>query len=244
MVVTGQLQKTLDLKYVLRSLPIHNGLYLPRINGHTSLFFAYTLLLLIPPFLLLSLNILFERAKSENVISGIKMGNDGPVISHLKFADYTIIFCKNDRQEVQSIMGILCTFQLISGLKINFAKSQLCGIGIPEEIVESYAEILGCKVIKLPTKYLGLPLGANPRRWSTWNSVIERFEKKLSSLNRKNITLGGQQTMINSNLGNLPLFYMSLFKMPISVARKLEKLQRQFLWGDTEEKRRLHMVGG
>lgn len=82
-------------------------------------------------------------------------------------------------------MGILCTFQLISGLKINFSKSQLCGIGIHEDIVLSYAEILGCKVVSLPFKYLGLPLGANPRRIDTWKPVIEKFEKKLAFYNRK-----------------------------------------------------------
>lgn len=38
------------------------------------------------------LNILFERAKTENVISGIKMGENGPAISHLQFEDDTIIF--------------------------------------------------------------------------------------------------------------------------------------------------------
>lgn len=38
------------------------------------------------------LNILFERAKQENVIAGVKMGDNGPIISHLQFADDTIIF--------------------------------------------------------------------------------------------------------------------------------------------------------
>lgn len=35
---------------------------------------------------------------------------------------------------------------------------------------------------------------------------------------------------------------MSLFKMPIEVAKKLEKLQRQFFWGDTIDKRKLHTL--
>lgn len=179
------------------------------------------------------LNILFESAKAERVISVIRMGVNGPIISHLQFADDAIIFCKNEREEINSIMGILCTFQLISGLKINFSKSQLCGIGIHEDIVLSYAEILGCKVVSLPFKYLGLPLGANPRRIGNWKPVIEKVEKKLAFYNRKYITLGGRVTLINSNLGNLPLYYyMSLFKMPITVARRLERIQRQFLWGD------------
>lgn len=189
------------------------------------------------------LNILFERAKMETVISQVRMGENGPVISHLQFVDDTIIFCKNDREEVQPIMEILCTFQLISGLKINFSKSQLCGIGIPEDIVQSYADILGCRVVSLPFKYLGLPLGANPRRIDTWKPVMEKLEKKLAFYSRKYITLGGRLTLINSNSGNLPLYYMSLFKMPFTVARKTERIQRQFLWGDSNEKRRLHMVG-
>ncbi|KAI8529814.1 hypothetical protein RHMOL_Rhmol11G0003100 [Rhododendron molle] len=40
--------------------------------------------------------------------------------------------------------------------------------------------IKGCKVEKLPIKYLGLPLGANPSRIKTWDPVIERTEKVLS----------------------------------------------------------------
>ncbi|GFS29053.1 hypothetical protein Acr_00g0005120 [Actinidia rufa] len=35
---------------------------------------------------------------------------------------------------------------------------------------------------------------------------------------------------------------MSLFKMPITIAIQLEKLQRQFLWGDGEEKRKIHLI--
>lgn len=58
----------------------------------------------------------------------------------------------------------------------------------------------------------------------------------------KNMTLGGRLTIINSNLGNLTLYYMSIFKMPVTVARKWEKIQRQFLWGNSVEKRRLHLV--
>lgn len=58
----------------------------------------------------------------------------------------------------------------------------------------------------------------------------------------KNMTLGGRLTMINSYLGNLTLYYMSIFKMPVAAARKLEKIQRQFFWENSVEKRRLHLV--
>lgn len=50
-------------------------------------------------------------------------------------------------------------FEAISGLKINLEKSELILVGrVP--IMEELVDILGCKVGSLPSKYLGLPLGA------------------------------------------------------------------------------------
>lgn len=89
------------------------------------------------------------------------------VVSHLQFADDTILFCNNNREEVANIKRILRCFQLMSGLKINFSKSSLCGVKIPSPDVEALAQILGCKVECLPIKYLGLPLEANPNRVKT-----------------------------------------------------------------------------
>lgn len=52
----------------------------------------------------------------------------------------------------------------MSGLKINFHKSVVSGIGVPTELVEEFATKLHCSNQNLPLKYLGFPLGANPRR--------------------------------------------------------------------------------
>ena len=49
--------------------------------------------------------------------------------------------------------------------------------------------------------------------------------------------------VIKSTLSNLPVYFMSLFKIPVSMATQLEKIQRQFLWGDLDNKRKLHLVG-
>lgn len=79
------------------------------------------------PFLL---NILLERARSCGLIRGVQVGRNGMIISHLQFADDAILFCNNDRNEILNIKRILRYFQLLSGLKINFSKSMLCGIKI------------------------------------------------------------------------------------------------------------------
>lgn len=92
------------------------------------------------------LNVLFERAKAKGIISVVPIGINGLIISHLQFADDTIIFCKCDVNEVIAIKGILGTFELLFGLKTNFAKGKLCGLGVPEQILQSFADLLEYEV--------------------------------------------------------------------------------------------------
>ncbi|XP_058222941.1 uncharacterized protein LOC131332660 [Rhododendron vialii] len=125
---------------------------------------------------------LLERARDLNIIKGARVGLNGAIgilVSHLQFADDTIIFCNNDREELANIKRILRCFQLMSGLKINYSKSSLCGIKVSHQDVTSLAMIMGCKIDHLPIKYLGLPLEANPKRIKTWDPVVERMEKRL-----------------------------------------------------------------
>lgn len=102
------------------------------------------------------------------LIKGALIGQNKLKLSHFQFADDTIIFCEADWVEIITIKRILRCFEVMSGLKINFHKSQVCGIGVQDDLVKEFAAGLNCHSQKLPMKYLGLPLGENPRRKSTW----------------------------------------------------------------------------
>ncbi|XP_019442242.1 PREDICTED: uncharacterized protein LOC109346956 [Lupinus angustifolius] len=79
---------------------------------------------------------------------------------------------------------------------------------------------------KLTFKFLGIPVGANPRRISTWGPVVEAFKKKLSFWQQKLIP--------KSVLSSLPIYFFSFYKAPVSVIHELDKIQRRFLWGRSE----------
>ena len=64
-------------------------------------------------------------------------------------------------------------------LKVNF-KSCFGAIGVKDGVIKRYADVLNCRVLSLLFVYLGLPIGANPRRKKTWLLVIQKFSKRLA----------------------------------------------------------------
>ena len=156
------------------------------------------------------LNILMSRAQQLGLIKGVTIGSNGVQLTHLQFADDSILFSEAKEMEVCNIKRVLRCFELISGLKINYHKSQVCGINVPEESLSSFALKLHCKSKALPLKYLGLPLGANPNKKATWKPVLDKIKIRLACWKRKLLSLSGRLTLIKSVTSALPTYYLSL----------------------------------
>ena len=130
---------------------------------------------------------------------------------------------------------------MASSLRINLAKSEIIPVGDVEEIEELAVE-LGCRVGSLPSQYLGLPLGAPNRTPSMWDGVEERVRRRLALWKRQYISKGGKITLIKSTLASMPIYQMSIFRMPKIVAKRIEKVQRDFLWGGGNLEGKIHLV--
>ena len=190
------------------------------------------------------LSALIRRAVVGGFISGCSLRGRGRMemdVSHLLFSDDTIIFCEARKEYLTSLSWILAWFEAASGLRINLAKSELIPIREVEEIEEMTME-LGCKVRTLPSVYLGLPLGAHHKAISMWDGVEERMRRRLALWKRQYISKGRRIILIKSTLANIPIYQLSLFRMPKIVARRLEKLQRDFLWGGGRMERKIHLI--
>jgi len=101
---------------------------------------------------------------------------------------------------------------------------------------------LNCNEGSLPFKYLGLPVGANPSSYSTWEPLLEHVSTRLNSWGNKYISFGGRVVLLNSVINAIPVFYLSFLKMPGKVWRKLVKIQREFLWGGVTGGRKISWV--
>lgn len=133
-------------------------------------------------------------------------------------------------------------FQLISGLRVNFHKSKVIGINIQQDFQLDAEVFLNCKGRRVPFKYLGLPIGADPRKLETWTLVLDSLKNWLSSWKRKHLSIGGRVALINSVLNSLPTYFLSFFKDPKKVINSIVSIQRKFLWGGCEEKIKIAWV--
>ena len=56
------------------------------------------------------------------------------------------------------------------------------------------------------------------------------------------LSLGRRITLIQSCLSHIPSYFLSIFKVPISIALRIEKLQKDFFWSGFGEGKRDHLV--
>ncbi|RVX10791.1 LINE-1 retrotransposable element ORF2 protein [Vitis vinifera] len=191
-----------------------------------------------------ALSSLINRAVRGGFLSGCRIGGRegvGIQVTHLLFADDTLVFCDDSQEQVTFLSWLLMWFEATSGLRINLNKSEILPVGCVEN-AELLAAELGCKVGSLPSTYLGLPLGASYKSVKVWDGVEERMRKKLALWKRQFISKGGRLTLIRSTLASMPTYLMSLLRMPRVVKLRLEKIQRDFLWGGGALEKRPHLV--
>jgi hypothetical protein len=92
-----------------------------------------------------------------------------------------MVFLDHNLEHARNIKLLLTLFEQMSGLKINFHKSELFCYGLAKEYDLHYSLIFGCGIGSMPFKYLGIPMTHRRLRNSDWKGVIDRFEKRLST---------------------------------------------------------------
>ncbi|KAK2640108.1 hypothetical protein Ddye_027903 [Dipteronia dyeriana] len=154
-----------------------------------------------------------------------------------------MLFLEPNLEFLLNAKRILRCFELASGLRINFHK--LCRVRIGKRMggIEEWSRRILCKNALLPINYLGLPLGGRPSALAFWKPLLVRIENRLAPWKRKFLNKGGSLVLIKSVLSSIPTYYMSVFKIPVGIANKIEKFQRSFFWGDGLEKRKMRLVG-
>ena len=137
------------------------------------------------------LAVLVARAKGENQFAGIIPPLIEGGLSILQYADDTVVFLDHSIDQARNVKLLLTAFEQMSGLKINFHKSELFCYGSAKACETQYSRIFGCGIGTMPFKYLGIPMTHRRLRNSEWRCVVDRFESRLSNWKAKFLSSGG-----------------------------------------------------
>ena len=150
-----------------------------------------------------------------------RSGNSSVSVSHLLYADDTILFCDAHLEQLLYIRLVLTCFEAVTGLKVNMTKSEMVPIGEVDGL-SALVDLLYCHIGSLPLQYLGMPLGASYKALAIWNPVIEKNERRLAGWKKIYLSKGGRLTLLKSTLSSLPTYYLSLFPISVNVAKQIE----------------------
>jgi len=88
---------------------------------------------------------LVREAKSSNLLQGVVVGGNGVHVDLLQFANDMIIFCQPTYRDVLSVKVIMRSFELASGLRVNFQKSNVGGVGVSRQELYVFSRCLNSR---------------------------------------------------------------------------------------------------
>jgi hypothetical protein len=120
-----------------------------------------------------ALSILLNHASDAGHIRGVVSHLVHNGVTHLQYADDTILLLELDDLAIANLKFILICFEIMSGLKINFFKSEVIVTGVSQLEQTRVARMLNCKVGRFPMTYLGFPIADRKLTIADMNYLVE-----------------------------------------------------------------------
>ena len=126
-----------------------------------------------------ALSNILSRAAEAGHISPVSSHLIPEGITHLQYANDTIILVELNEHCIAHLKFLLLCFEALSGLKINFSKSEVIVTGVPDSEALRVARLLNCSLGSFPLKYLALPLSSGKLLAKDFAPAVAKVGKRV-----------------------------------------------------------------
>lgn len=188
-----------------------------------------------------ALSTLIHNALMMGHLRGIKLTRSCPTLSHLLFADDSVFFLNGTIIECQNMANILNQYCHASGQVINHNKSGLYfSKGCPPNLQTNLAAELRVPVLSGYGKYLGVPSEWGGSKKELFGWLLGRVHAKLEGWKEMLLSKGGKEILLKSVIQAMPQYAMSIFKLPLSLCRIIERRIANFWWRNYKNRNGVH----
>jgi hypothetical protein len=143
---------------------------------------------------------------------------------------------------LRNLKFILLCFELLSGLKINFHKSEVIIMGVEAEEQARVARLLNCKQGHFPFTYLGFSMSDHKLSIADMEPLVATVAKRAAPWQGRFMSSAARLTLIDACLSNLPLHSMALFLLADGTHEGFDKHRNRFFWEGQGTKKKFHWV--
>jgi len=154
-------------------------------------------------------------------------------ITHICFADDLMLFCHADPASIGVLKSSLDKFSMLSGLSINLGKSSMYLSGIDDTLQSNIQRQIGIQQQHLPVRYLGVPLISTRLTHTDCILLVERITSRIKLWTSSSLTYAGRLQLIKAVLFSIQVYWSSIFILPCSTIKTIERLLSAFLWKGT-----------
>ena len=103
---------------------------------------------------------------------------------------------------------------------------------VDSNVANEISHLFGIPLTTNLGKYLGIPSIHGRMSSSLYQQILDRLEARLEGWKTKYLSLFGRTMLAQSILISIPMYSMQTTLLPKGLCDKIDKLVRQFLWGD------------
>jgi hypothetical protein len=153
-----------------------------------------------------------------------------------------MILIENDDTGINNLKFLLICFELLSGLKINYHKSEVIVMGVSRQEQARVANLLNCKEGDFPFRYLGFPISDKKLTIVELEPIVATVGSRVDPWQGRFMSSAARLILTDTCLSSMPLHAMSLFLLPDGTHAGFDKHRSRFFWEGTGDKRKQHWV--